>query len=642
MAYKSLANKTPVLLATILIVSFFIYYPASLGGFVYDDLPNIVTNNQIHIDSVKNDDLLAAISSGESGPLKRPVSMLSFALNYYFSGLNPTSFKLVNIIIHLVNGVLIFLLTRMILETAVISTISSKIKEQISLAVTALWLLHPINISSVVYTVQRMNELAAFFSLAGLVIFIWGRINLHNGKGGRALITFSFLICGSLAILSKENGALIYIFIGLLEILLFRFSDLQKKEKFFLAGLYSLFIAIPLILISVTLILEPDAFLNGYQQQPFSLYERLLTECRVIWIYIYMILIPDVTQYSVHHDDIVISQGLLSPSTTLFSILGILSLITASFKYNQKLKIFSFGILFFLSGHLIESTILPLQIIFEHRNYLPSYGILLILAYYLLDDSISVKSTNLRRILLTILIISFAICTYIKSSHWENTDLLSIYELEHNPSSSRLNYEAGKFYAEALDSGNVKDRTAVYNKAERYFRKSAMLDSNNIEANIGMIILSSSNGYQPDPSVIDKLSWQLSNNPISITGLRSMAALMNCHRTTECIINENVINIFINSILENTHLYGKRMENLYSEIIEYNIARGNYDVAFNVVNRGLILDEDSILLHLMFIRLLILTDNKQEARQQLAELKTRNIEGYEKDIEMLENILPGH
>lgn len=633
-------RKVPyIVLAMLLFACFIIYYPASKGGFIYDDLPNIVSNKKIQIDSLQFDELSQAMTSGKSGPLKRPVSMLSFAINYYFRGLDPYYFRIVNILIHLINGILIYILTRKIIGLTEYKKTKNKTIEIASLATTALWLFHPINISSVVYIVQRMNGLAALFTLTGLILFIYGRQMIQERNKGRFLIVSAFLFCSPLAIFSKENGALIFLFIGLLEVVFFRFKDLKNYNKLYLAALYCIFIIIPFIAILLSLYLEPQILLSGYKQQEFTLYERIITEQRVLWIYIYMIFVPDITQLSLFHDDIALSRSLLSPVTTVIAVAGTTILLISALILRKQAKILSFGLLFFLVGHLIESTILPLNIAFEHRNYLPSYGLVLIAAYYLTNKELSEKTVNIRRTLFALLIVIVGISTFIKNTQWANTQLLIFYELEHKPESSQLNYEAGRFFAKMLDRRNIKNQDKLYVNADKYFRNAIELNPNNTEAMISLIILSSSNGYQTDVSVIEQLANTLSSQPITITGNRAINALLNCQLTNECVLREDVIELIINSVLDNRYLYGKRMELIYKDIFEYYVSRNDLESAYRVAKKGVTNDKDSVILRLLYIRLLVMTDNMDEAREQLEFLGTTNTKGYESDISMLEAIL---
>jgi len=635
-----IASREFIYLGIIILCCFIIYFPSSLGGFIYDDYPNIVNNSSIQIHSLSADQLIAAIKSGESGPLGRPVSMLSFSLNYYFAGLDAFYYKLVNILIHLLNGVLVYVLTRKLLALGAFTGESWQIIKAISLATTTIWLFHPINISSVAYVVQRMNELSALFTLAGLAFFIYGREKIQAGNGGRLQIVSGFLICGLLAVLSKENGALFYIYAGMIELIFFRFSALGLSNKRFLSVLYIFFIGLPFLLIIFVLLVSPELYLAGYQQRDFTLMQRIFTEFRVIWFYIYMILIPDIQQLSMHHDSFDLSSGWISPPSTLLAIVGILALVFIAIFYRKTNKVLSFGILFFLIGHSIESTILPLHIAFEHRNYLPGMGLLFILSFYMLDPVISPRTINARKLLLFLLIGVLAFSTYIKIKQWHNTELLNFYELEHNPESSNINYEIGRFYASKLDTNELINRKKVYESADYHFRRAITLDPGKIEAMTGLLILESSNNSAIDMSVISSLETVLRNNVITTTGSSSLIALLRCKLRNECVIEEGIIDPLLYAIADNTKLSGNRSNLLYLEICNYYIALGQKKIAFEFAEKGLLREPEYVPLRVILASLLIDFGRIEEAKSELVEIRNaRDADRFTDDLSNLEILL---
>ncbi len=169
---------TALLLAVLCSIGLLAYSPGLSGDFLFDDDANIVHNDNIHIHKLTPASLKGAALSGHSGPLKRPVSMLSFALNYYFAGLDTFYFKLTNVVIHLLNGIGLFFLTRLILA-AYRERHEPRLTDRhllvLSLAVSAAWLLHPLNLTGVLYVVQRMTSLSALFVIWGLVLYMAGR-----------------------------------------------------------------------------------------------------------------------------------------------------------------------------------------------------------------------------------------------------------------------------------------------------------------------------------------------------------------------------------------------------------------------------------------------------------------------------------
>ncbi|MCZ7654258.1 MAG: hypothetical protein M5R42_08160 [Rhodocyclaceae bacterium] len=115
----------------------------------------------------------------------------------------------------------------------------------------------------------------------------------------------------------------------------------------------------------------------GYALRDFSAVERMLTEGRVLWFYLGLILFPRLEALGLYHDDIAVSTGLIAPWTTLLALVGLFGLIWLAWRLRLRMPLTAFGLAWFLIGHGLESTFLPLEIAHEHRNYVPLFGILL-------------------------------------------------------------------------------------------------------------------------------------------------------------------------------------------------------------------------------------------------------------------------
>ena len=169
----------PLLLAVLAVAVLGIYSPGLEGPFVLDDHPNIVDNRLIAVDQLRD----AAFSLGNRPYPHRGLARLSFALNYYFAGgeFDRFAFKATNVAIHVLNGLLVYWLSVLLLRRyaggvrpASADAGWSAMQSYLPLVVAALWLLHPIQLTSVLYVVQRMTSMAAFFVLLGLVVFVSG------------------------------------------------------------------------------------------------------------------------------------------------------------------------------------------------------------------------------------------------------------------------------------------------------------------------------------------------------------------------------------------------------------------------------------------------------------------------------------
>jgi len=386
--------------------------------------------------------------SSNSGPLKRPISMLTFALNSWFAGgtSSAESFKLWNIAIHGINAILILALTYHIIFSQISKTSLPRDSGGLNLfkypiifsaIVGILWAVSPIQLTSVLYVVQRMTSLSALFIIVGLLSYVFGRryLGTENKK-------FLLFCCASpvlfllLGLFSKENAILLPVYILVIELTIF--SNRPIWENLARNRNLKLFLRPWFILVLITLGLIASIFivLPGYQGRLFTLPERLMTESRVVSIYIFLILVPRISGFAVHHDDLAISHGLLTPASTILSILFLLALAVTGWKLRKKQPYIAFGILFFLSGHLLESTIVPLEMMHEHRNYLPSFGIIfsVVSAVNLLANKMK---NNLAYLFLPLLFVIFTATSIVRSYHWSN--LVSLYsnEVIHHPGSVR-------------------------------------------------------------------------------------------------------------------------------------------------------------------------------------------------------------
>jgi len=425
------------LLLTICAISFStiaIYLPGIDGPFIFDDLSNITNNTFLRITEINTSSITHSLNSGHAGPLKRPVAMLSFALNYYFAGgYIASAFKITNIVIHCINALLVFTLFALLFKQ-INSPHLKKYFGGVASSTALIWAIHPINLTSVLYVVQRMTSLSTLFSLASIILYLLARNrSLQKTLCWRTpclfFASFSSLI---LALFSKENAALIPLIILLIELTLYSGSkpwcNFIKQTK---ASQITLLILTAIIAI-FSLLWAVDYAQPGFNSRPFTMMERLLTEARVLCFYLSLILVPRIDGFGLFHDDIALSSSLLEPFTTITSIIFITGLLATSLYYREKNPLFSLGIGWFFIGHLLESTFFPLEIAHEHRNNLPSIGILLALA-----SLIPASTLNSKKILTSLLFISLILgsTTWLRSKQWGNYQSLAYYEAAHHPNS---------------------------------------------------------------------------------------------------------------------------------------------------------------------------------------------------------------
>lgn len=360
-------------LSLLLLSGAFVYWPGLSGSFLLDDQQNLKTLDRMTA-PITPEKLGSVVFSNTAGDLGRPLPMLSFAAQYASWPDHPETFKAVNLGLHLTNGILIYLVVILVLRLREPSSDRASI---LALATTGLWLLHPLQVSTVLYVVQRMTEMAAFFMLGGLAIYLSGR-KLVNDRplAGYVRMLVGLVLGATLGLASKEIAVLLPLYILVLEVTLLREVPRPKMWRWWFWG----GLCLPLFIFWGYLAAKFSSWiLPSYALRDFSLDERLLTEARILWDYIGQMLIPRASSLGLFHDDIVVSRSLLSPYQTLIAIVGWVFLIFVLIKQWQRWPVPAFGVLWFLAGHSLESSVLPLELYFEHRNYLPLAGVMLAL-----------------------------------------------------------------------------------------------------------------------------------------------------------------------------------------------------------------------------------------------------------------------
>jgi hypothetical protein len=464
-------NLGGMLVVLALFVTVLAYLPGLSGPFLFDDKPNLLFNPFMYLEALEARALKDAALSNESGFFRRVIPSLSFALNYYFAGeFDPFPFKLTNLVIHLLNGILVFALAKRLTARFLpdVRTDSPRVV-LIAVAVASWWLLHPLQLTSVLYVVQRMNSLSALFVLAGLLLFTVGRARLeHGAAGGLTLMLTGVIGGGTLGVLCKENAALIPLYAIIIEVCCFYRLELEASARMRLRFFYWAILGVPLLLVLAYMAIRPEFILDSYQGRTFTMAERLLTQPRVLFFYLGLIAFPSRHALGLYHDDFQLSEGLFAPFTTFLALAGWIALVALAFGYRRKMPVLFFAVAWYLAGHVMESTILPLEMVFEHRNYLPSLGPIFVLAFAVstgvrrLTDNVHLVYTTLGMAILTL-----GFVTHSRAYSWSETQLLLESMTRHHPEAARTH----GFYAEVLLNARADAQKAFYH-LQQYSRLS--------------------------------------------------------------------------------------------------------------------------------------------------------------------------
>lgn len=502
------------------------YLPGLAGDYMFDDRSNLLDNKALAIDSLNLNDISSAVFSSRSGNLRRPVSMGSFALNRYFFGIEPFSYKLINLVIHLLTGLALFLLTRQIVgsyrqfhNTA----FSPVIARWLPVVAGGLWLVHPLNLTSVLYIVQRMTSLSSLFMVCALLLYMYGRRRRLAGRHGLTHIIAGYCIAGGFALFSKETGILLPLYMLVLELTLFRFRNGQGQIDRTITAFFSLGILLPMAAGMLYLATHFDTYIN-YTGRDFTLSERLLTEARVLVFYLKMILVPTTQELGLYHDDFRLSTGLLSPPATLYSIALLTGLLMTGLWLIRRQPLISLGILWFFAGHTLESTIIPLEIAHEHRNYLPVFGILLAAAVALANIRLQQLAPVIRVAAPVLLLVLYASTTWVRSTQWSDNINLAVYEAQHHPESARAVFAAGRIHGRLALQG----REASVDEAYHYLERANQLDSTGIMPAVTLVKLGYLLDRPVDPALFGEIINRLENYPLSPSDVTSIQDLADC------------------------------------------------------------------------------------------------------------------
>ena len=434
-----------VALLFLIVVVMLCYWPGMQGGFLFDDFPNLkdlgAYGGVTDWASFKS-----FVFQGWSGPTGRPIALASFLLDDNTWPSHAPLFKQTNLLIHLLCGLLLCWATLLLVRN--LNTVSEHQAQWIAVLACGVWLLHPYMVSTTLYVVQRMAQLATLFCLAGIAVYLYGRLQLAT-QPRRAYILMSLgLGAGTLlATFSKENGALLPLLILVIEFCLPKQGKPAWQWR-------AVFLWLPSIVIAVLLARYIDFSDNPWPHRNFNQIERLLTEARIVCEYLLHLFVPRIEGNGLYQDGYVISKGLFEPVSTFFAIAFLVVLLAAAFVVRKKTPLISLGILFFFAAHLMESTVVGLELYFEHRNHLAALFLFLPLAYY---GVIYSARSKLLPVLAVVVLGILASMTWLRASLWSDNDKLELYWVQSATDSPRAINAVAAFYINNGDYEKAND-----------------------------------------------------------------------------------------------------------------------------------------------------------------------------------------
>lgn len=428
-------HRAALAFIAVLMLAALVYWPGLSGGFLFDDFVNLDALGRYG--GVRDwSSFWLYLTTGSGDPTGRPLAMLSFLIDGQDWPADPQSFKRSNLLLHLLNGALAFF---------VLSRLGTRAGLEIGHANraaalgTTLWLLHPLWVSTTLYVVQRQAMLPLTFLLIALLLWdnAWRR--LENGRITAAWL-WGFVGVGlatACAVLSKANGALTPALLALVWWLIYRprATSLPQAMAGHSAQLARWSLLVPAALLVLALLsLLPGAISSTADVRPWGFAERLLSQPRALVDYLGLLWLPRQSSFGLAADHFMLSQSLLRPWTTAPALGLVLGLMAVAIHQRQRHPLVSLAVLFFFVGHAMESSFIPLEPYFEHRNYLPAVLLFWPLAAWLTKLE---RLPDLKRALWLALPLALALLTLLRAQVWGDPARLIAASAENSPDSHR-------------------------------------------------------------------------------------------------------------------------------------------------------------------------------------------------------------
>ncbi|MCC6592254.1 MAG: hypothetical protein IT479_03180 [Xanthomonadales bacterium] len=615
-------HRTLPWLLAMLAAALLIYWPALSGGFIYDDFVFIVENPAIHVRSLDLGEWAAAANGFPAAHQGRWLGMLSFAANHYVHGLHPFGYKLVNLAIHLLNGLLVWRVALGLLQLR--ATVQARPllvgEEQAAIALAALWLILPINLTGAQYIGQRLESLSNTFVLFGLIVYL--RLRLRDWQGEDIGVRLPLAILGftGVGLLVKESAVLLPLYVACAE---FAFAGLRRRDGSCSRPMvHALLACLLLPLLAGLYWLSSWIGTERSYSRNYDSIERLFTQARVLWLYVRWTLLPNLSELTLYHDDIAPSRGWLSPWSTLPAVAGIGASLFAAVAARRRAPLLSLGILWYFAGHALTATVIPLMLAFEHRNYFASFGLLLA-AFALLE------STRLRARTLALVIVPlagfYAATTHLRAIEWSHPLRLAASEAAKRPDSidAQFNYAHTLLMGAGPDlHGEFADRAIAQLEAHRELPGAGLL------FDATLMILHARRREPMEPPWVEMMASARNNAP-RISDVNSLVSIFQCMRDGACAADyprlRELMELTLAHPQVDVSLYAAYAELVYGHF-------GDLDAALDAYARALVKAPGHASIHFNRGRMLVDAGRLSAAREDLAALRGLDVLGSQRSL----------
>lgn len=412
---------------TITSVTFVLYQHTLASGFFLDDAS-----------SIRNEPLML---QQNIWPIFerfrfRFIGYLSFWFNYQISGEDPVAFRLVNFAIHAANGMFVYVLSRMLFSAVDDSGSSVRIQRWVALAIAVAFIAHPLQTQAVTYIVQRLASLVTFFYLAALCA--WVQAVKSPSVVGTFAWVGTFLLTAIAACLTKQNAFTLPFVLVLLDIVVFR---KVTYRQWLLVAMVTVGVFLLTTIISPGFLLELDQLTR--ETAAISRWEYATHQWAVLWIYLSKVIwpYPQVLDYGLE---------LFSFGSLIIAIAGVCHALVLSFacRISRTSPLVSFGIFFFYLTHSVESGFIPIRdLAFEHRNYLPLFGLFFACgASVVRAGAKQARAVEWAQVVFFFLFLFFAQATHSRNQAWAEQETLLKQDVAFNNENVRAKYSLAVWY----------------------------------------------------------------------------------------------------------------------------------------------------------------------------------------------------
>ena len=411
-------------------------------GYLFDDLSSVAPLREAL--EHRPDLFWERVLGDRSGPLGRPLSIFTFAIEQVLFQARPDFSQRVSIGVHAINTVLVFVIARRVFSQR---GESQRGAGYLALFVTLVWALSPQKISTVLYIVQRMTMLSTFFVL--LALYSYDRFRCSRRSAQRAAFALLCVLSVLCAPFAKETGLLALPLLAAFELFVIspaRGVDADCRWRRAAIGVLAAGCA-SFCALGLWQYGQAEA---AYALRQFDFDARLSSAPYILIDYARQFLLPDIGVMGLLHDDFPVIGPGERPIAFYGSLLICLALgsVAIGGAITGRAGPWPFAVAVFFIGHSLESFYFPLELYFEHRNYLPSLGLALMagaVIQALLRHRARYRALSLA--LAATYVSSLLLASYTLSAHWRSPIALLEHELRGHPRSSRANVDYGLILA---------------------------------------------------------------------------------------------------------------------------------------------------------------------------------------------------